>query len=190
MVKEQFNELLEKVRKIVGVVNEFKFEQVQLLAFRTLIESIGSELPDANDTLGINEEKPPKKPKTSKKGKVAKKPKALSQAMIKDLDLKPNKKESINDFMGKKNPTSLIKKVTACVYYLKTILEINDITYDHVYTCFKHLGWRTPPNLPNTMQQAGTMGWLDTKNNKDIKITVHGDNLIVHDLPNKQKGSK
>jgi hypothetical protein len=37
------------------------------------------------------------------------------------------------------------------------------------------------------MQQAGTEGWLDTSVNTDIKIATHGENLIEHTLPKKDK---
>ena len=63
------------------------------------------------------------------------------------------------------------------------ICDLNPVTADHIYTAFKGLAWRVPSDLVNTLQQAGSKGWLDTANSADIKVTPMGENLVEHDLP-------
>jgi hypothetical protein len=61
------------------------------------------------------------------------------------------------------------------------------VTVGHVYTFFKELNWPTPSDLVNTLQQAGTEGWLDTADAEDLKVTTRGENLIDHQLLTEKK---
>lgn len=194
MSNDQFDELLKRMTKIAEAVNTFKSEQVQLLAFKMLLngpDSVETESGDnENGSLGqqnsttIKKQTAQKQPITKN---VSKKARKIVLSIDKDLNLKPKGKKAIDDFITGKSPSSLLEKVAVCVYYLQRELNIKDIGYNHVFTCFKHLNWRLPSDLPNTMQQAGTKGWLDTSNSMDLKITTHGENLVEHDLP-KNKG--
>ncbi len=112
-------------------------------------------------------------------------------AMVKDLNLKPKGKKSFDDFANEKKPGSNKEKCTVAVYYLRNELEHSKISASHVFTCFKHLMWRVPANLPNTLQvTASVQGWLDTGNMEEIKVTTIGENLVEHDLPRGPKTSK
>jgi hypothetical protein len=188
MSNDQFDELLKRMPKIAETVNAFKSEQVQLLAFKMLVCNSASketEIEHANSEQQKGSVRKPEKNQTTKKSSL-KRAKSTTLSIDKNLNLKPSGKQSINEFIDEKAPSSLKEKVTACVYYLQHKLGRKDINYSHVFTCFKHLNWRLPSNLPNMMQQAGTQGWLDTSNNADIKVTPHGENLIEHDLPKKK----
>ena len=108
--------------------------------------------------------------------------KATPPSIVKDLNLKPQGKESFADFIKKKEPTSQHAQCLVA-YYLRNTAAVKAVGTDHVYTCFKVAGWRVPANLRNVMQvAASTKGWLDTSNMSDIKVTIHGDNYIEHDL--------
>ena len=123
---------------------------------------------------------------TGKKHGKNKSPTTLS--IVKDLNLKPNGKESFNDFADKKKPTSNQEKCVVAVYYLKKELVLPNISINHIYTCFKDAKWRVPADLVNTLQYiASQRGWLDTSNSTDIKLTTLGENLVEHDLPPKKK---
>jgi hypothetical protein len=181
--------------KVAEVVNSFKSEQVQLLAFRKLLSNYGLEIIEDPDSSSADPDLKKKGTTKKKKAKRAKKKtgnikktKSTSLSIIKDLNLKPRNKKTIDAFIADKQPSSLLEKTATCVYYLGHTLSIKGICYNHVFTCFKHLKWRLPADLPNMMQQAGTKGWLDTSSNDDIKITTHGENLIEHDLPKTKKG--
>lgn len=121
------------------------------------------------------------------KAKVKTKP---SLAIVKDLNLKPKGKKSLDEFAEIKKPSSHYEKCTVSAYYLKHELVLSAITESHVYTCFKHMKWRVPANLSNALAYtASRHGWLDTSNLQDIKVTTMGENQVEHDLP-KKKGPK
>jgi hypothetical protein len=140
----------------------------------------------AKDTLeGRKFQKEP----SSAKGKAKSKAKG-SLGMVKDLNLKPKDKTSLDEFIEKKKPTSYYEKCATLVYYLKNELCLPNVTENHVYSCFKHMKWRIPADLSNTLAYtASQYGWLDTSNLQDVKVTTMGENLVEHDLP-KKKGSK
>lgn len=124
---------------------------------------------------------------TKGKAKIKAKP---SLAIAKDLNLKPKGKKSLDEFAETKKPNSHNEKGTVAAYYLKHVLALSAITESHIFTCFKHMKWRVPTNLSNTLAYtASQYGWLDTSNLQDIKMTTIGENLVEHDLP-KKKGPK
>ena len=97
--------------------------------------------------------------------------------------MNPSGKQSFREFIAVKRPVNLLEKCTVAVYYLSNVLELVDISVDHVFTAFKGAEWRLPNDLANTLQQAGTKGWLDTRKSTGLKVTPIGENLIEHDLP-------
>jgi len=121
--------------------------------------------------------------KLPKKGKKAK----VTLKQIKDLNLSPKGKQSGRAFADAKAPTNVKEKCVVAIYYLRDVVNLPAITADHVFTFFKNANWPTPTDLLNTMQQAGTAGWLDTANAQDLKITPIGENLIEHKLPKSAK---
>ena len=126
--------------------------------------------------------------KSKKKSKSSSKSKAkFTPTQVKDLDLSPKDSKSLKEFNDEKMPTNIEERGTAAVYYLRHILEIDQASINHVFTCFKHLKWRIPANLPNALQRAGSKGWLDTSDREDLITTPQGDNLIEYDLPKKTK---
>lgn len=129
------------------------------------------------------------KKKTSKaktKAKSTKKPKTIYK-QVKDLNLRPSGKKSARDFVAEKNPTNQKQKCVVALYYLLHELELEKASIDHIYTFFKDCSWPVPADLPNTLHQAGSAGWLDTADATDIKITPMGENVVEHDLPKKSK---
>ncbi len=128
-------------------------------------------------------ERIPKK-KTSKKTTKGK----SSLTIVKDLNLRPSGKKSLEEFVKAKSPSSDRQKCVVCVYYVLNELKQGPVSTDHVYTCFKSLNWRIPSSLENVLQWvASQKGWLDTYKMSDIKLTTHGENLVEHDLPPKNK---
>ena len=123
----------------------------------------------------------PSKTKTTKKAKTF-------ISMDKTLNLSPSGKKSAALFAGEKAPANVKQKSVVAVYYLRDILEVEAVSTSGVYTFFKTLSWPVPADLKNTLQQAGTEGWLDTADSDNIKLTSMGENLVEHQLPPKAKG--
>lgn len=124
--------------------------------------------------------------RVSKKAQKSKGPAATSLAIVKDLNLKPTGKTSFKDFVAAKAPASNPEKCLVAVYYLKNELALDKVGIGHVYTCFKVEGWRVPSDLANTLQWAASQeGWFDTKERENIKLTMHGENYVEHDMQKK-----
>jgi hypothetical protein len=129
-------------------------------------------------------------PATKRKGRSrAKTNSGVSPAIVRDLNLKPKGGESFDKFAAQKKPDSNQHKCVVAVYYLRHKLDLPSITVDHVYTCFKHMQWRVPSSLSNTLAYVASVhGWLDTRNMADIGMTAIGENLVEHDLPKSSEG--
>jgi hypothetical protein len=107
-----------------------------------------------------------------------------SPSIVKDLDLRPEGRESFREFAGGKKPTTNLKKSTVAVYYLSQVLEIPRVNPNHVFTCFKDAKWRVPSDVHTTLQEtASRHGWLDTSDMDNIRLTPAGGNMVEHDLP-------
>jgi hypothetical protein len=107
-----------------------------------------------------------------------------SPSIVRDLNLKPKGKDPFDEFAAQKRPASHKHRCVVAVYYLAHELDLSAITVNHVFTCFKHMQWRVPSNLANTLAYVASVhGWLDTRSMADIKITTIGENLVEHDLP-------
>ena len=143
-----------------------------------------AEPPPTSTSAATSTKKKATKAKT--KGKAKKKPKTVYK-QVKDLNLRPSGKSSARDFVAEKKPTNQKQKCVVALYYLLHTLELEKASIDHIYTFFKDCSWPVPADLPNTLHQAGTAGWLDTADATDIKITPMGENVVEHDLPKKPK---
>jgi hypothetical protein len=106
-------------------------------------------------------------------------PSALTAAPASHSNVVASPKASPASTNGAKSKTS--KKAKSIIAMDKSL------NLSAVYTFFKTLGWPVPSDLRNTLQQAGTKGWLDTKDSEDIKLTAMGENLVEHTLPLKPK---
>jgi hypothetical protein len=129
-----------------------------------------------------NKKKSIKSNKPKKQGKAK-----ASYSIIKDLILKPKNKKSFRDFIKEKKPSNHKEKIVVCIYYLSKSLEKQNVNINHVYTCYKDADWKVPADFKNMLHQAGSEGWLDTKDGENIIVTPIGENLVEHDIPRKEK---
>ncbi len=126
---------------------------------------------------------------------------ADSEEIAKPKAKSAGKKQSFNfdksiDFYSKSGPSGLnfaefsaahppkntIHKAVVAVYWLAKELGLDATSVEHVYTAFKTANWVVPSDLVNTLQQAGTKNYLDSKKRDDLRLTTHGENLIEHEL--------
>jgi hypothetical protein len=67
-------------------------------------------------------------------------------------------------FMEKKNPTADVKRYLAIAYWLKQYRGLNEITMDHAYTCYRHMGtgWNVPKDASGPLRQMKKKqyGWM------------------------------
>jgi hypothetical protein len=67
-------------------------------------------------------------------------------------------------FLEKKNPGSDVKRYLCIAYWLREYRGINEITMDHAYTCYRHMGtgWNVPKDAssPMRMMKKQRYGWM------------------------------
>lgn len=117
--------------------------------------------------------------------KTRKKTQQNTAQLLKDLDLSERNgaEKSLKDFVGEKNPSSNVQKTAVFVYYLEKIMNIEEITIDHIFTCYKTMGYRVPNNLPQNLTDtcSSRYGYISRKDGK-YSMTVLGDNYIEFDI--------
>ncbi len=89
----------------------------------------------------------------------------------------------LKTLLDKTSPKTQNEKITVCLYYLRRILGIENVTAHHIYTCMDDARIRVPNDLPQTIRNiAKEKGWIDAKNSAALEITTKGVNLVKHDL--------
>ena len=70
---------------------------------------------------------------------------------------------------------------------MQNILNLSEITVDHVFSCYKNIGVRLPQNLPQNLNDTASSryGFIEVDNGK-YTVSILGINLIEHDLPRKE----
>jgi hypothetical protein len=105
-------------------------------------------------------------------------------SIVKSLNLRPDDKDSLKDFVAAKKPQSQMEHIAVYVYYMKQILEEPAVGLSHVFTCFDEVSERLPEDLPQTCRNiASKKGWIDTADQDDLKIATRGLNFVQKDLP-------
>jgi hypothetical protein len=150
----------------------------------------GAAAPEVIESAGVEQSDAGSNGTTRRKrGEGANRDKNAGLAIVKSLNLQPDGKESLKDFVAKKKPKSQEEHVAVYIYYLKNVLEEANVGFAHIFTCFKETGERMPGDLPQTCRNAASKkGWLDTANANDLKRTTRGDNLVEKDLPRGSAG--
>jgi hypothetical protein len=145
--------------------------------------------PAAALSAGKDEDESAKKP-----NKKAKKQKSKSQSksksthkIVSDLNLLPADKQSFKDFFSDKsggNKLSAQEFNLVAVYYLKKVLNVQGVSADHVYTCYKEAGQIVPTALVQSLKDTASLkGWISTSKTDDIKIEIAGENEVEHRMP-------
>ncbi|MDX1537759.1 hypothetical protein [Arsukibacterium sp.] len=134
------------------------------------------------------EKSQPKTTKTSKptsNGTSASKQKSKkAPEFLKNLDLSgsgdsPSLK---NFFSGYQHKTNYERNLIF-VHYLKEILEVEKVTLDHIFTCYKNVGHKIPKALEQSLRDTSKeKGWVDIDDLEDIKVPVAGFNHLTHDM--------
>lgn len=105
--------------------------------------------------------------------------------LLTDLDLtaRNGTQKSLKEFIDEKKPSSNVQKTATFVYYLQNILDIKEITIDHIFTCYKLMGFRIPNNLPQNLTDtcSSKYGYISRKDGK-YTMTVLGNNYIEFDI--------
>jgi len=130
----------------------------------------------------------PVSPETAKKASTGRKKKAgggsISGKMVNDLDLSGfGGAERLKDFFSQYKISSNYERNLIFVYYLQHRLNLENITIDHIFTCYRDVGVKVPSALQQSLWDTSKhKGWLDTSKGENVTVTVPGMNHLEHDL--------
>lgn len=117
-------------------------------------------------------------------GQSKQKRKSPKLHMVGDLDLMPDGKRSFEDFWAEKKPVSQPEQIVVAAYWLTKIAGVEEPDSNHIYTCFKKVGERIPPDLPAAVRQTKQRkGTVDTDNKGHVSVTIVGENVVEQELP-------
>ncbi len=182
----EYDILKEKMQEVSSIVSKFP-ESVQEKVFNLLISSLIK--PSSKLDFKIDPKIPSIKNATKKdtqtKPKNSSSKKKDSFNLLKDLDLtgKTINGESFSDFVKHKKYTNHVQFITISVYYLARIMNMENITIDHVFTCYKNIGKRPPNNLVQSFWTASgkQFGYIDFSDRENIKIPHIGETHVEND---------
>ena len=197
MAQEDLDALLSRMDAIAKAVNAFTSEAVQHEAFSALVAAFEGRWhstkqahapvvdtePEPSPTLP--KEKPISTGINGGKARRAAKGKQSSWTFLKDLDLRPSGKQSLEAFVEEKKPASNEDKYAIVVYYLSEIAELSSVSASHVGSAFRLMKtWREPGDVSASLRiTSSRKGTLDTSNLDSIKVTPTGRNFVEHELP-------
>ncbi|MCF8506773.1 MAG: hypothetical protein K9G59_17830 [Caulobacter sp.] len=204
MAQEDLDALLLRMDAIAKAVNAFTSETVQQEAFSALVaafegkkhSSKHAHTPMADiepePTVASPKEKPAPPANGGGKARKATKGKQTGWVFLKDLDLRPVGKQSLESFVEEKQPSSNEDKYAVVVYYFSEIAEIPAVSANHVGSAFRLMKtWREPGDVSASLRiTSSRKGTLDTSNLESIKITPTGRNFVEHELPPAPKAKK
>lgn len=205
---EKFERLIESFPRIAEVVNSFNSEEVQRLAFGSLVASLG-ETQDPTDVLvsPAPSDRPDRAAVTAEIGTTTatgangksteiKKRRATSSkkkiySATKGINFRPDGKTALLDFAESKNPTSNDEKNAVAVYWLIEELGKEEVSVSDVLAVYRDRLWKYPANPANALQiTASKFTWLDTSNMEKIALTHSGQYFVEQDLPRQARPRK
>lgn len=128
-----------------------------------------------NDTDAIDADVIPVTTKPKAKNNSARK---YPTPEILDIDLESGN-VSLKAFIEQKKPSNESKRYLAIAYWLKNNRGINEITKDHIYTCYRFLHWNVPKDTSQPLRLMKTQGWMNKGQESGAYSINHvGENVV------------
>lgn len=101
-----------------------------------------------------------------------------------NLNFRPDGKPSLKDFSAKYQMDSTPKRITVIVHYLLSILKMEKVSGDHIYTGLEELGGKIPPSLRQIIinTKGRDYGWIDYESMDNITLSIQGSNALKDEL--------
>jgi len=127
-------------------------------------------------------------PKAAKKAEVLSKPplpKPPAYTYIDGLALEATDGHpSLVEFMDTKFPITNEERNIVFIYFLHHMLNLDMVTPDHIYTCYRAVKFRAPLNIENTLTRRD---WIEVDKDNNLSLTEAGKNYVENQLPKKVK---
>lgn len=108
--------------------------------------------------------------------------KVASVPQDKSVNLSPEGKQSWVEFVAEKKPSSHEQKYTVCVFWLLEIAGFSKATINQVVSQYLAAKWALPSNPRNMASKTSNSGYIDSKDQSDLKLTSQGTALVANQL--------
>ncbi len=122
---------------------------------------------------------------TSKASNPIKKVKPTSNqsySLVTSLNLVSKAKMPLKEYFSQFETKSNFDNNIVILTYLKNELKEENVSVNHIYTCYKHLNIKIPSIKQSLFDTKNRKGWIETSNIDDLSITVSGENYIDHEI--------
>jgi hypothetical protein len=124
----------------------------------------------------------PKENKTTKKSATV----SNKMEVLKDVNFRPNGKTSLTDYVKSYGIKSNADRIVVIIQYLNDILDIKEVTLNHLYSGFWELKCKIPTAFYQIITNTKTREkFLDFTKITDIKLSIQGQNHVRFDLVKK-----
>lgn len=113
------------------------------------------------------------------------KAKLTSYQIVTSLNLKPNNKKTLADFYSEYSVRNNFDNNLLFTYYLERVLEEQNISINHIYTCYKSVNIKVPNIYQSLADTKKRRGWVETSDMNNLKVTTAGENYLEHDMVKK-----
>jgi hypothetical protein len=98
---------------------------------------------EANDYIDVDAEdsKPTKQPRAKATRKVPPTPNVLNELGLDEGEV------TLKDFVKQKDTSNQTRKYLVVAAWFKKYKGVNEITPDHIFTCFQYLDWKYPNDM-------------------------------------------
>ncbi len=168
--------------KVIQACNDLmkKIEDITPQIIHLPAEKPIAALPEPKNDDEENTSAKPKKKATQKKPSTA-----TTFKMVTELFQSEDAKK-IKQFYEQYDLKTHPRKVTTFVYFMEKKLNIKNISADHLYTCYKIIGQKSPKVLQQAVRDAKSQkGWLIHDDWNDLKITHTGEEAVEYDFEKK-----
>jgi hypothetical protein len=98
--------------------------------------------PQGEDEHEVEEEEADSEPPSNGNGSGQKRSYNFkAPTFLNDLDLSKGTKP-LSEFIEAKDPTDVMDKYLVVAFWLQKYMSVEEVTVDHIYTVFDHLGWK------------------------------------------------
>jgi murein DD-endopeptidase MepM/ murein hydrolase activator NlpD len=98
---------------------------------------------------------------------------ATRQPKVLELDLKAGP-VPLRQYLEQKNPTSDYRKSLLIAAWMKANLSLDEVTMDHIYTGYRHMGWPSPKDVSSPMRSMKRQnGWFGKGKEKGAYAINH-----------------
>jgi hypothetical protein len=126
---------------------------------------------------------PAAKTSTTSNQRKSKRSRKEEPKLLSDLDLNQGSLGRLKDFHARYAPKTNMEHNLIFTYFLKDGLNLEEITEDHLFTCYRTVQVKIPKALrQSVLDTAERKGWVDTDTTGAIRLTTIGRNHMEHDL--------